>query len=132
MKRHKAKDRLHKATTEALESKIDILEMDLKEEFQIWMMIYRFIIRYFFTEYLISIQRASMAQSDGESSASSDDETIDRLKEEVANLQVRFLAPPRWWWHRDAGDIVMLPSAICHQHIPSSISVTRIHIIWSI
>ena len=33
-----------------------------------------------------------MAQSDGESSASSDDETIDRLKEEVANLQVRFLA----------------------------------------
>ena len=29
-----------------------------------------------------------MAQSDGESSASSDDETIDHLKEEVANLQV--------------------------------------------
>ena len=35
MKRQKAKDRLHKATTEALESKIDILEMDLKEKFQI-------------------------------------------------------------------------------------------------
>ena len=33
VKRSKAKDRLHKATTEALESKIDILEMDLKEEF---------------------------------------------------------------------------------------------------
>ena len=32
----KAKDRLHKATTEALESKIDILEMDLKEEFIIF------------------------------------------------------------------------------------------------
>ena len=50
MKRHKAKDRLHKATTEALESKIDILEMDLKEEFQIWMMIYSFIIKYFFLQ----------------------------------------------------------------------------------
>lgn len=35
-----------------------------------------------------------MAKSDGESSASSDDETIDRLKEEVANLQVLFLALP--------------------------------------
>ena len=47
MKCQKAKDRLHKATTEALESKIDILEMDLKEEFQIWMMIYSFIIKNF-------------------------------------------------------------------------------------
>ena len=38
VKRLKAKDRLHKATTEALESKIDILEMDLKEELLIWVM----------------------------------------------------------------------------------------------
>ena len=106
MKRQKAKDRLHKATTEALESKIDILEMDLKEKFQIWTMIYELIMILIFSKNLISLKRASMAQSDGESSASSDDETIDRLKEEVANLQVWFLLVlmTSWcWWHRDNG-----------------------------
>ena len=48
MKLSKAKNRLHKATTEALESKIDILEMDLKEWLQISALISALILVYDF------------------------------------------------------------------------------------
>lgn len=71
-----------------------------------------------------------MAQSDGESSASSDDETIDRLKEEVANLQVRFLALSWWWWHRDVSTHPILN--IGHPHPYYMVHLANFHInrVW--
>ena len=108
MKRQKAKDRLHKATTEALESKIDILEMDLKEKFQIWIMIHEFIMVLIFFRKL-NFSKASFngtkwrrifsflrwwnyRSPKGRSCESSG--TI------LSATVVR-----RYWWHCDVGDI---------------------------